>query len=68
MTTLTKPTVSELNKAHRVIKSKLKLDLDLTQTMSFQKYQDVVREANNYYFDNGLCEDLALAIDLIEVQ
>lgn len=66
--TTSQPTITELNKAHRVIKSKLKLDLDLTQSMSFQKYSDIIRQANEYYYNNGLCEDLAEAIDLIEVR
>jgi hypothetical protein len=68
MTTLTKPTVSELNKAHRVIKSKLKLDLDLTKPVSYSRYTEIVRVANDYHFNNGLCEDIVEAIDLLVVQ
>ncbi len=66
--TTSQPTITELNKAHRVIKSKLGLDLDLTKPVSYSRYTEIVRVANDYHFNNGLCEDIAEAIDLITVQ
>jgi hypothetical protein len=63
-----KPTIAELDLAHRTIKNKLNFDIDMTKPIDFEKYSLIYSTYNYYTFNNGLCEELEKAISLIEVK